>query len=116
MSSELLREVLKLDAPADTVVSAFFRQHKGLGQRERHALAETTYAVLRRRPLWQHLAQSGRGPTERRLAILAWQGNDTFLRGALTPQEQEWLQQVQAIDQSSLPAKLQHNLPEWLAA
>lgn len=116
MSCELLRAVLKLDAPADSVVSAFFRQHKGLGQRERHALAETTYAVLRRRPLLQHLAQSGRGPTERRLAILAWQGNDTFLRGALTPPEQEWLAQVQALDQTGLPPKLRHNLPEWLAA
>ncbi|RQO61960.1 SAM-dependent methyltransferase [Paucibacter sp. KBW04] len=116
MSCELLRAVLKLDAPADGVVSAFFRQHKGLGQRERHALAETTYAVLRRRPLLQHLAQSGRGPTERRLAILAWQGNDTFLRGALTPPEQEWLAQVQALDQTGLPPKLRHNLPDWLAA
>ena len=34
-TSELLRAVLRLDAPADGVVSAFFRQHRGLGPRER---------------------------------------------------------------------------------
>jgi len=115
MTVELLREVLKLDFPADSVVSAFFRKNKTLGQRERHALAETTYAVLRQRTLFQHLAQSGSGPMERRLAILGWQGNDTFLRGALSATEQQWLAQVQAIDKTALAPKLRHNLPEWLA-
>jgi 16S rRNA (cytosine967-C5)-methyltransferase len=43
------------------VVSAHFRKHKALGQRERHTLAETAYAVLRQRLLLQHLAQSGSG-------------------------------------------------------
>ncbi len=62
------------DAPADGVVSAFFRQHRALGTRERHTLAETTYAVLRQRLLFQHLAQSGNGELERRLAILALAG------------------------------------------
>ncbi|MGS0757417.1 SAM-dependent methyltransferase, partial [Roseateles sp. GG27B] len=68
-----------MDSPADGVVSAFFRKHKGLGQRERHTLAETTYTVLRQRPLLQHLAISGSGPAERRLALLAWQGSESFL-------------------------------------
>ena len=101
MSCELLRAVLQLDTPADSVVSAFFRKHKGLGQRERHALAETAYTVLRQRPLLQHLAQSGSGPTERRLTLLAWQGNAAFLRGALNATELQWLEQVQALDKSS---------------
>jgi len=116
MTTELLRTVLQLEFPADSVVSAYFRKNKTLGQRERHALAETTYAVLRQRPLLRHLAQSGTGPAERRLAILAWQGNDAFLRGALNATEQQWLQQMQALDKSALPPNLRHNLPEWLAA
>lgn len=115
MSSELLRAVLQLDTPADSVVSAFFRKHKALGQRERHALAETAYTVLRQRPLLQHLAQSGSGPIERRLAILGWQGNEAFLRGALNTQEQQWLEQVRQIDKTQLAPRLRHNLPEWLA-
>jgi len=115
LATDLLRAVLKLDQPADSVVSAFFRQHRALGARERHTLAETAYTVLRQRLLLQHLAQSGSGALERRLAVLAWQGSDTFLRGALGPQEQTWLAQVQAIDRSTLPEKLRHNLPDWLA-
>jgi len=115
MSCELLRAVLRFDAPADGVVSAYFRKNKGLGQRERHALAETTYAVLRQRLLLQHLAQSGSGPIERRLAALAWQGQPEALLKALSPQEQQWLAQVKSIDVSNLAPKLRHNMPEWLS-
>jgi len=116
LATDLLRQVLKLDQPADSVVSSFLRQHRNLGPRERHSLAETTYAVLRRRLLLAHLAQSGSGALERRLAALAWQGSDTFLRGALGPQEQKWLAEVKAVDTAGLPEKLRHNLPDWLAA
>ncbi|HLO96020.1 MAG TPA: RsmB/NOP family class I SAM-dependent RNA methyltransferase [Burkholderiaceae bacterium] len=115
LCAELLRSVLKFDAPADGVVSAFFRKNKALGQRERHALAETTYAVLRQKPLLQSLAQSGSGPLERRLAILAWAGGEAGLKGALKPQEQEWLKQVRQVDLASLAPRLRHNLPDWLA-
>ncbi|MBQ0931891.1 RsmB/NOP family class I SAM-dependent RNA methyltransferase [Ideonella sp. 4Y16] len=115
LATELLRQVLKLDAPADQTVSAFFRKHRTLGPRERHSLAETTYQVLRQRLLLANLAQSGSGALERRLAILAWQGSESFLRGALGPNEQKWLAEVQAVDRASLPEKLRHNLPDWLA-
>ncbi len=115
LAAELVRGVLKLDAPADMVVSSFFRQNKALGPRERATLAETAYAVLRERTLLQNLAQSGTGPLERRLAILAWHGNDGFLRGALNETELAWLEATQAIDRSTLPEAQRHNLPDWLA-
>jgi len=116
LATELLHRVLQFKHPADGVVSDFFREHRALGSRERHTLAETTYAVLRQRLLFQHLAQSGSGETERRLALLGWQGNEGFLRAALSEAEQQWLAKVQAVDRSALPDKLRHNLPEWLAA
>jgi len=115
LTTQLVREVLRLEAPADGVVSAFFRQHRLLGARERHTLAETAYAVLRQRPLWQHLAQGGSGPLERRLALLAWRGSPEFLRGALSDGERAWLEHAAAIDRSALPEKLRHALPDWLA-
>jgi 16S rRNA (cytosine967-C5)-methyltransferase len=114
-ATELLREVGKLDMPADVVVSNFFRKNRELGPRERHALAETAYAVLRQRLLFQHLAQSGSGVLERRLAILAWQGNETLIRGGMGPHEQQWLNQVRSIDRNSFSEKLRHNMPDWLA-
>ncbi len=115
LTTELLRSVLKFDAPADGLVSLFFRKHRDLGPRERHTLAETTYTVLRQRLALNHLAQSGHGALERRLALLAWQGNEGFLRGALKPEEQQWLAEVSQIDRDTLPDKLRHNLPDWLA-
>ncbi len=115
LTTELLHQVMQFTAPADRVVSDFFRQHRDLGARERHTLAETTYTVLRKRLLFQHLAQSGRGEIERRLALLGWQGNDAFLRAALNETEQQWLAKVGPIDPASLPEKLRHNLPDWLA-
>ncbi len=115
LSARLVHEVLKLDAPADTIVSYFFRSHKELGQRERHALAETAYAVLRQRLLWAHLAQSGHGPLDRRLAILAWQGEAHVLKKAMTIDEAAWLARTNTIDRSTLQDKLKHNLPDWLS-
>jgi len=115
LTSRLVGEVLKLDAPADSIVSYFFRQHRELGQRERHALAETAYAVLRQKLLWANLAESGHGPKERRLAILAWQGQEHVLKLAMTVDETSWLARTQTIDITTLPDKLRHNLPDWLS-
>ena len=120
LGTELLRAVLKFDQPADTVAAAFFRKHRGVGSRERHTLAETLYALLRQRLLFQHLAGQGKPSAgsvlERRLAMLAWQGTSVDLRRALGPHEVVWLEEVNRIERTTLPDKLRHNLPDWLAA
>ncbi len=61
--AQLVREVLAFEHPADAVVSRFFRENRGLGQRERAALAETAYTVLRKKLLFDHMAPSGSGPS-----------------------------------------------------
>ncbi len=115
LCAELLHTVMRFDAPADSVVSNFFKAHRGLGQRERHTLAETTYQVLRQRLLLQHFAQSGSGSPERRLAIVGWQGDAEVLTKLLEPHELAWLARCHAVDRSTLPDKFRHNLPDWLA-
>ena len=90
-ATELVRRVLLLDHPADTVVSRFFREQRALGPRERATLAETAYAVLRRKRLYEHLALSGRGARERRLAMLAFHAPRDFLKSALTDAEKAWI-------------------------
>jgi 16S rRNA (cytosine967-C5)-methyltransferase len=115
LTTQLLQEVLRLEQPADRLVSAFFRKHRMLGARERHALAETVYAVLRRRLLLQHLAQAGSGPLARRLVLLGWQGERAALERAISPPEADWLARVSAIDVASLAPRLRHNLPDWVA-
>ncbi|WP_290868081.1 RsmB/NOP family class I SAM-dependent RNA methyltransferase [Aquabacterium sp.] len=115
LTAQLVHEVLKLDAPADSIVSYFFRKHKELGMRERGALAETAYAVLRQRLLWAHLAQSGHGPMERRLVLLAWAGQEHILKNGITVDEAGWLKRVATIDRTTLQDKLRHNMPDWLS-
>lgn len=113
--ADLIAQVLRFDHPADAIVSRYFRDHRSLGPRERATLAETAYAVLRRKLLFENLAQSGSGPRERRLAILGFDGDRDFLKSALSDQEKAWLDHCDAVDLSSLPERLRHNLPEWLA-
>ena len=115
LTTELIHRTLQFRHPADSVLSNFFREHRTLGQRERHTLAETAYTLLRQKLLYQHLAKSGRGEIERRLALLAWQGNEGFLRGALNAEEQQWLAKTAEVDRAQLPPALRHNLPDWLA-
>ena len=55
--AELVRLTLTFEHPADMVVSRFFRDNRGLGQRERAALAETVYTVLRKKLLFERLHQ-----------------------------------------------------------
>jgi 16S rRNA (cytosine967-C5)-methyltransferase len=114
-AADLLREVLKLNAPSDHVVSQFFRLHRTLGSRERGVLSQTVYEVLRRKSQWQHLAQTGSGPLERRFALLAWQGPRTGIQSALSPEESQWLQRADQVDLATLAEPLRHNLPMWLA-
>ena len=112
--SDLVRLVLKFDHPADAIVSRYFREHRNLGPRERATLAETVYTVLRKKQLFDHLAPSGSGPKERRLAILGFYGPGDFLRSALSDQEKRWLDQCEAIDPKDLMERHRHNLPDWL--
>lgn len=112
--SELVRLTLKFDHPADATVSRFFRDHRGLGPRERATMAETVYTVLRKKLLFDHLAPSGSGPKERRLAILGFYGPGDFLKSALTDQEKNWLDQCEKVQPDDLMERHRHNLPEWL--
>lgn len=115
LSAELVRLALKLDHPADAIVSRFFRDHRSLGPRERATLAETVYAVLRKKLLFEKLALSGSGPKERRLAILGFAAPRDFLSAALTDTEQFWLAQCDLVRPEELLELHRHNLPDWLA-
>lgn len=112
--TELVRLTLKFDHPADAIVSRFFREHRGLGPRERATLAETVYTVLRKKLLYEKLALSGSGPRERRLAILGFYGPRDFIKSVLTEQEKQWLDYCDQVKPQELLDLHRHNLPEWL--
>ena len=113
--ADLVRLVLQFEHPADAVVSRYFREHRSLGPRERATLAETAFAVLRKKLLFEQLARSGSGPKERKLAILGFFGPRDFLAAALNDTEKQWLATCDAIPADALMAPHRHNLPEWMA-
>ena len=115
-AAELVKAVMTFEHPADAVVSRFFREHRNLGPRERATLAETVYAVLRKKLFFDHLSPSGSGPKERRLAILGFHGPRDFLKSALTDTEKKWLDQCEQVRVQDLMERHRHNLPEWLVA
>lgn len=112
--TELLRQTLSFKQPTDAILARFFREQRGLGPRERHTLTETVYTVLRKKLFFDHLAPSGSGSRERRLAILGFQAPLDFVRAALTDTEKKWLDQCLGIQSADLMERHRHNLPEWL--
>ncbi|MFM8610750.1 MAG: RsmB/NOP family class I SAM-dependent RNA methyltransferase [Burkholderiaceae bacterium] len=113
--TELVARVLRFEHPADAVVSRYFREHRSLGPRERATLAETAYAVLRRKLRYEHLARSGSGPMLRRLATLGFHGPRDFVKSALSDAEKAWLDACDAARLQDFLEPHRHNLPEWLA-
>ncbi len=108
---ELLAAVLRFDAPADAVVSRYFRAHAQLGQRDRHVLAETVYQVVRQLRLWRHLAEGAPAPLDLCLLALGWQGDENLLSEGL----RGWRAQMRARELDALPSALRYSLPDWLA-
>ena len=113
--AELVRLTLQFNHPADAVVSRFFRDNRNLGPRERATLSETVFQVLRQKLLFEHMARSGSGAKEKRLAILGFAGPRDFVKSALNETEKKWLDMCDGIQPSDLMSQHIHNLPDWLA-
>jgi 16S rRNA (cytosine967-C5)-methyltransferase len=117
-----VREVLRLERPADAVLSSFFRTHPKLGQHDRGFIAETAYALLRRKRLVElAVAETGlAAPDARALALAAAvrvRGlNLRELAGALRFGEAEWLEAVKGAARGPLPLGVESDLPDWLIA
>ncbi len=114
-TEEVLREILRFTGPADGTLSRYFRDHPRLGSRERGVVAEAVYGLLRNKAVYTSFAESGNGPTMRRMTLLGLAdavGVDAL--AGLTEEETEWLNHVMQIDRTLLPSLLRANLPEWL--
>lgn len=112
---EVLREVLRFTGPADVAVSRYFREHPKLGGRERGAVAEAVFAVLRNKLSYASFAESGHGSQMRRLALLGLvDAAGVEAIAGLSPEENAWLERIAQIDRASLPLTLRANLPAWL--
>lgn len=111
----LVAELMQFDRPADQAVSAYFRRHRNLGSRDRAFVAETAYAVLRRR---RSLEASAGSAAPRSLAIAAVARvhglSARSLEQALTETELALVARVRATAGGRMPAAVQADLPDWL--
>ncbi len=112
-----LAEVLELAFPADAVLSRFFREHPRLGQRDRATVAETVYAVLRRRRLLEHL---GGTASPRDAVLAAWAvligANLKELEPLTRKTELDRLAEIKRRAHEPQPFEIECDLPDWLIA
>ena len=112
----LLAEVLKFEMPADSNASRYFKANPILGHRDRGLIAESVFAVLRRKLEYAQLAQSGTGSLTRRMILLglAEAAGVEPIAATLEPSERTWLRRIGTIDRSTMPLATRANLPDWL--
>jgi len=112
-----LTVVLPLRSPADAGLKHYFREHKGLGGRDRAFIADTVYAVLRRRRMLEAVTPTA-SPRELVLAALVLlQGIGVGqLEGLLRRDESQWLSALKALDLDALAFEVRADLPDWLLA
>ena len=110
-----LTVVLPARAPADAQLSQFFRDNRSLGQRDRALVADTVYAVLRRRRLLEHVTPNAT-PREMALAALVkLQGiGVSQIEAVLDAEEKAWLSKLKATDLDTLPYEIRADLPDWV--
>jgi 16S rRNA (cytosine967-C5)-methyltransferase len=114
-AEEVLREILRFSAPADTTLSRYFKDHPRLGGRERGAIAECIYNVLRNKSFFTDFSEAGGGATMRRLTLLGMAdavGVESL--GGLTEEEVAWVERILQIDRKLMHKSSRSNMPKWL--
>ncbi len=111
----LLADLLSAAGPADAVVSRYFRAHRNLGQQDRAFVAETVYAVLRRRRSLEAAAQSNAPRDLAIAALVRVRGlSGRALEGALREGEEDLVTRVRAARTDAFPPAVRADLPDWL--
>lgn len=114
-ASVALAGLLELSGPADEALSAYFRAHRSLGRHERAFIAESAFAVLRRR---RSLERAAGGSTPRELLLAALVRLCGFsgrsLEPALKAGEQTLLARLRSVRGEDFPPAIRADLPDWL--
>jgi 16S rRNA (cytosine967-C5)-methyltransferase len=103
--------ILRFDAPADQLLSGYFRSHRNLGQHDRAFVADTVFAVLRRKRSLEAAAGSHEPEALVLAALLKAQGlSARALQGLV---EEDLLRKIrEAPPPGSAAARC--DLPDWL--
>jgi 16S rRNA (cytosine967-C5)-methyltransferase len=104
--------LLRFDAPADQSLSRYFREHRDLGQRERAFVAETAFAVLRRKRSLEAAAGSAEPQALLAAALIRSQGLSVRALDGVV--DEALSRQIRQADLAALPAAVHADLPDWL--
>ena len=114
-SCAAVADVMRLEHPADGMLSRFFREHPNVGQHDRGTVAETVYAILRRRRLLDFLWP---GADVRELVLLAWAillgANLRELEPIANEAQSKRLAEAKAAVRGELPFAVACDLPDWV--
>ncbi|HWU84059.1 MAG TPA: RsmB/NOP family class I SAM-dependent RNA methyltransferase [Rhodocyclaceae bacterium] len=114
-------ELLKFEYPADAVLSNYFRNNREVGARDRAFIAETAYAVLRRKRTLERLCAGSADEriTPQRLVLASLTRvagyNTKQLASALDADEVKWLDALREVKLDAGTLAEQADLPDWLA-
>lgn len=117
--SWLLAAVLRLDGPADAIMSRFFKEHPQLGSRDRSLIAEACFHALRHFASlsWLlHPAVPVRAPRLAALVTLARQHGLAALGPRELRGDERAVRNALAMDIATAPAAVRAELPRWLHA
>jgi 16S rRNA (cytosine967-C5)-methyltransferase len=112
--------VLRFDRPADAVLSAFFRAHPALGAHDRGFVADSVYAMLRRKRLLEFaLAEIGVDQPDPRGLALAALGrvcglNLREVAAGVAHDELARLEALKGAARGPLPLAIECDLPDWV--
>lgn len=128
---ELLAEVLASPRPADGVISAWFRERRYIGAKDRKAVHERLYDILRRKARlawWLDRIDEETTPRSLALAHLALADHakldhlntlfdgEKFCPARLSSDERKWATELERhrLDHAEMPDWIKYEYPEWL--
>ena len=107
-----LDRILRFDAPADQLLSRYFRAHRELGHGDRALVAETVFAVLRRRRSLEAAAGSTQPMALVAAALLRVHGLSA--RALREFFDEGLLRRLREADPAGWPPAVRADLPDWL--
>ena len=111
---DALVQILPMTQPADAVLSRYFRENPRLGQQERAFIADTVFALLRRR---YGLEFHTGADTTRRLLLAYFSRIEGVSLRQLEPLfgvDAEWAAALKTPREETAPLAVQAELPPWL--
>jgi len=112
LAADALVSVLRFEAPADGVLTGFYRARRQMGGQDRAFVSEVVYAVLRRLRSLEH-AVGSRDPRALVLAalVLLLEVPPASLDGAVSDDERRWLRRLRLVE---VPPPAGYDWPDWL--